>query len=439
MAARGISDVLGLDQALRDLHDDVVTDLGGFKTNANAVEDLIDNGDTAPENAKLTDWLKGFKERCDALYTHFEAINEPLSQVHARYAGAEDLSDAALNWARFNDKLVADSDEFESRGLSKFSSWSADGGNVGNGTAMVHNLDPAVGGDVGRAETLTARCVKSYPDTGLGREIFVIVGEAPGDWAHEEGGSARGKTYDRKYGIGTSDVGNAVDEQQYYRQTGEDIETVGDEAQDGNLLNDGGFENETLSENWTVSGANAALNTSSPIAGNQDLSISGDETIVQSVAGKVYPGVVYAVEGWYKKVGTVSAGTLTLKLKDGTTDHITISLTLSSAATSSTKLAYGTVLMPKTAVTGSMEVEIATSSWSGAGTVQLDKIKLVPLYVMGGRAVGFTSGLVPFKAQNDLFTGATTGGTGGTLMRMLNRITKRGFESDSTATDWPDS
>lgn len=439
MAARVLADVLSLDQALRDLHDDVVTDLGGFKTNADAVEDLIDNGDTAPENALLTNWLKGFKDKCDALYNHFEAINEPLSQVHARYAGAEDLSNTELNWARFNDKLVADGDEFESRGLSKFSAWSAGGSNVGDGTAMVHNLDPAVGGDVGRAETLTARCLKSYPDTDLDREVWEITGEKPGDWAHEEGGSARGGTYARTYGLGTSDVGNAVNEQEYCAQTGDEIITVGDEAQGGNLLNDGGFENATLSENWTVAGGNAALNSSSPINGTQDLSISGDETIDQSVAGKVYPGVIYGLEAWYKKVGTISAGTFTLKLKDGTTDHITISLTLSSAATSSTKLAYGTVLMPKTAVTSLMEVELATSSWSGGGTLQVDKVKLVPLYVMGGRAVAFTGGLTPFKAKNDLFTGATTGGTGGTLMRMLNRIAKRGFESDSTATDWPDS
>lgn len=439
MANRALADVLALDQAIRDLHDDVVTDLGGFKTNANAIEDLVDNGDTVPENAKLSAWLEEFRLRCNAVYDHFEALNEPLSIVHARYASAESFDDVEKNWARFQDKLVTDADEFESRGFTKFTAWSAGGSNVGTGTAMIYNIDPAQGGDIGRDETLTARCSKSYPDTNLGREVFVITGEAKGDWSHEEGGSGDNETYGRTYGIGTNDLGPAVQSKGYFKNVGEEIESVGTEASDGNLVNDGGFENATLSDNWTVSSGSAAINSSTPINGDQDLSFPGNSVVYQSVAGKVFPGVIYGLEAWYKKVGTISAGTFTLKLKDGTTDHITISLTLSSAATSNTKLAYGTVLLPATAVTGSMQVEAAVASYSGSGTLQIDEIKLVPLYVVGGgRAVAFTGGLVPFKAQNDVFTGDTTGGTGGTLMRMLNRITKRGFESDTAATNWTD-
>lgn len=439
MAARALADVLALDQALRDLHDDVVSELAGFKTLANAVEDLIDNGDTAPENALLTGWLNDFKTACDGLYGTFSALNQPLSVVHARYAGAEEFTDTGRNWARFQDKLVADADELENRNFTRFSTWSAGGSNSGNGTMMVHNIDQAFGGDVDKAETLTARCLRSYPDTNVGQETWEVTGAAPGDWAHEEGGSARGNAYDRVFGLGQSDLAARV-ESDFKRQTGIEFPTTGVTAEAGNLLNDGDFEGDTLSDQWTVAGANAAYNTTSPIAGSQHLRISGDETITQSVAGKVYPGCIYGLEGYYKKTGTISAGTMTLKLRDGTTDHITISLTLSSAATSATKLAYGTVLIPKTAVAASMEVQIATTSWSGAGTLDVDNIILTPLFVIGqARAVAATQGLTPWKAQNDVFTGAITGGTDGTLQRFFNRVAKRGFEADGTATDWPDA
>lgn len=440
MADRDITDVLTMLRALRDYRDDLRAEIPGFVTLLEAIENAAVTDEPNEENDLFLDAVKAQKDALNALWEAQAEFATATAMMLGRYAGSPDLSDFDRNLAAFNDKLVADSDEFEIRNLSKFSAWSAGGSNVGNGTAFVHNIDPAFGGDISHVETKTARCVKSYPD--VDRPVFVIEGAARGKFAYLEGGSSVGNAYNgAPAGIGS----NAPGAGQTIGQTGQEIEASGLEESDGNLVIDGGFEAASLDSedaNWTKdSGGNdVTINTSSPIDGDQDLKFAADGQVSQSVAGRVFPGRVYALEVWHDKDGTVSAGNLVVKLTDGATDHITLTIANSGMSTSAAKATYGTVRIPASAKCDLMEVSIAEASMSGGGTVKVDRVVLRELTILdGGQAIGFADGPTGFKAQNDVFTGAITGGTDGTLQRQNNELLGRGFEADGTATDWADS
>lgn len=436
MAARDQADNLAMLQALRNLRDDLRAEIPGFLALIALIRVQAIVDDDVEENSEFLAVCDDLEAALDTLWNTQQGFAVPTAKMLGRYAGSSDLQDFNRNLAAFQDKLVADSDEFEVRGFTKFTAWSAGGSNVGNGTAMVYNIDPAFGGDISHVETLTAEC-KEAPDLGS-QAVFQIRGAARGDFAYLEGGSSVGNAYPMPTpGLGKQSPG--LD--QLSVGTGEDIESVGDEASEGNLLNDGGFEAATLvsttDSNWVRTGSVAEINTSSPISGDQDLIFDGDDTVTQEIPNVLKPGRIYALEFWTKKVGTVSAGTTTVKLTDGTTDFITIAVT-NSGASGTEKQPYGTVRLPDSAKLDLMKVTIVEASLAGGGTMQVDGVKLVEMAIVdGGRAVAFTDGTTAW-ARNDVFTGATTGGTDGTLQRQNNELLGRGFEADSTATDWAD-
>jgi hypothetical protein len=436
MAARDQADVLALLQAVRDLRDDLRSEIPGFLTLIAAIRVQAIVDDDVEENSELLDWCDDMEDLCDALWNGQQGSAVPLAKVLGRYASSPDLNDYDRNLAEFQDKLVADSDEFKLRGFTKFSAWSAGGSNTGNGTAMVHNIDPAYGGDISHVETLTAECRTAEVGS---QAVFRITGEKAGDFAYLEGGSGIGNAYGMPTaGVGAQSPGVGQEE----LQTGEDISSVGDESSEGNLIEDGGFEAATLDSNdsnWVDNSGSPAINTSSPISGTQDLIFdNANGEVYQDVSNVVEAGKYYGLEFWTKKVGTVSAGTTVVKLSDDTTDHITLTVT-NNGASGTEKKAYGTVRIPDSADLANMKIYVTEASIAGGGSMQVDMIKLVPLKVIdGGRAVGFTDGTTAW-VRNDVFTGATSGGTGGTLQRQNNELFGRGFEADSTATDWADS
>lgn len=436
MAARDQSDVLALLQAVRNLRDDLRAEIPGFLALIALIRVQAIVDDDVEENSEILDWCDDMEDACDDLWNAQGGVAAALAKVLGRYGGSADLSDFNRNLAAFQDQLIADSDEFEVRGLTKFTAWSAGGSNVGTGTAMVYNIDPAYGGDISHVETLTAECVESEPGE---QAIFKIRGAKRGDFAYFEGGSSVGGAY----GMPTPGVGKqSPGVGQESINTGEEITSIGDESSEGNLLEDGSFEAATLvsttDSNWVNSSGTPAINTSSPISGSQDLIFdNANGAVYQDVSSKVKAGRIYALEFWTKKVGTVSAGTTVVKLTDGSTDHITISVT-NSGASGTEKQAYGTVRIPDSADLANMKVTITEASISGGGSMQVDLVKLVELKILdGGRAVAFTDGVVDW-ARNDVFTGATTGGTTGTLQRQNNELFGRGFEADTTATNWTD-
>lgn len=437
MAARDQADNLAMLQAMRDLRDDLRTDIAGFLTNIAAIRTQAIVDDDVEENNLFLDACEALEDACDALWEAQQELAVPAAMMLGRFSSSPDLNDYERNLAAFQDWLVANSDEFKLRGLTKFSTWSAGGSNTGNGTAMVHNIDPAYGGDISHVETLTAECIRANYNE---RAVFVIRGAKAGDFAYLEGGSSIGNAY----GMPTAGLGDqSPGEDQEELQTGDDIESVGDESSEGNLLEDGGFEAATLDStsdaNWVDNSGSPAINTSSPISGSQDLIFdNANGEVYQAIPNKLKHGQYYGLEFWTKKVGTVSAGTTVVKLSDDTTDHITLTVT-NSGASGTEKKAYGTVRLPDNADLENMKVYVTEASIAGGGSMQVDKIKLIPLKVIdGGRAVGFTDGTTAW-ARRDEFTGATTGGTSGTLQRQNNELFGRGFEADSTATDWADS
>lgn len=437
MANRDITDNLAMLRALRDLRDDLRAEIPGFLTLiwAIRVQAIVD--DDVEENAEFLAACDQIEAALNTLWDAQDAFRTPTAKMLGRYASCADLSDEDRCLAAFNDKLVADSDEFEVRGFTKFSAWVAGGSNVGDGTAMVHNIDPAFGGDVSHVETKTLKCVKSYPE--VDQAVFEVEGAQAGDYSYIEGGSSRGLGYPGPTaGVGSNAPGAGAS----IRQTGDEIASVGVEASQGNLVVDGGFEAATLDSNdvnWTLDSGAAAINTSSPIAGSNDLKFAADGQVSQDLSGKIFPGRIYGLEFRTKKSGTVSAGTTTVRLYDGATAHLSIAVT-NSAASGTEKQPYATVRIPATAKCDSMTLQIIEASIAGGGTMEVDNIILRELDVVdGGQAFGVTDGLVGWKAQNDVFTGATTGGTDGTLQRQNNELFGRGFEADATATDWADS
>ena len=434
MAARDLADNLAMLRALRDLRDDLRAEIPGFLTLIAAIRTQAIVDDDVEENNEFLAACEAMESALDDLWNAQSEFRTPTGKMLGRYSSSSDMQNHERNLAAFQDKLVADSDAFDDRGLTKFSSWSAGGSNVGNGTAMVYNIDPAFGGDISHVETLTAEC----KDVD-GQAEFQIRGAARGDFAYLEGGSSVGNAY----GIPTPGLGKqSPGLDQRTLGAGEPIESAGDEASEGNLLNDGSFENATListtDSNWVRTGSVAEINTSSPILGLADLIFDGNDTVTQEIPDVLRPGRIYALEFWTKKVGTVNAGTTVVKLTDGSTDHITISVT-NSAATGTQKQPYGTVRLPDSAKLDLMEVTIVEASIAGGGTMQVDGVKLVELAIIdGGRAVAFTDGTTAW-ARNDVFTGATSGGTDGTLQRQNNELLGRGFEADGTPADWPDT
>lgn len=435
MANRSQAEVLALVQALEDVFADLVTDQGGLDTLLAAVETQAAVGDHEEENNELFAWLQRMRTAMNNLFSAFLTVDAPLAKVLARFASSPDLADMETALAYFQKWLIDNSDEFEERGFTKASSASAGGSNTGNPAILIHAIDPAYGGDVGHVETKTLTCEKAYPEAPIeGNEVFVVRGAAPGDYTYLEGGSGIGNAYQQEYGRAPQ----GLSAQQEVLQTGVEFSGVcGDEAS-GNLINDGDFENSDLNTEWTESSGTWTEETTDECIGAQSVSTQGNGILYQPVGARLTQLCIYGMDFIAKKTGTPT-GSLTMKLKDDSTTHLTITKDISTLTTSAVKQAFGTVVLPKTADMSTLRIEFEVSSYGSSGKIVIDEATLQMLKVIdGGYAIGVSGGVTP-AAKHDSWTFATTGGTTGDNMEMLNRLYKRGFESDTAATDWPDN
>lgn len=436
MADRSTAEVLALLQALEDVLTDVITDQGGLVTLLNALEAQFNVADPHPVNTELSAKLQTLYDAMNGVMDAVTGFADPIAKVLGLYAGSPNLNDRDINLRAFQAKLVADADELEQAGYTKFTAMDAGGGNTGNGTIMVHNIDPAQGGDISHVETLTLRCSKSYPDTALNAEEFVAVGATPARLKYLEAGSGMGGAY--QLALGGDVDPNALSGQQPQVQTGDVIASIGGDEGTGNLVNNGDFEDDSLTGEWTVAGSNATLDTASAMDGVNSLKFAGDDTVTQDVGSRLNPRVIYGLEVYAKKSGTPT-GTLTIKLKDGSTDHITITKDISTLTTSPVKQTYGTVLLPASADMETLKVEVKVASYGGSGNIYVDNVVLASLVVVdGGRALRPVQGLAPWR-KGDVFTKATTNANTGDNQKLMRFLFKRAFEADSAATDWPDN
>lgn len=434
MANRALADVLALIQAREDIYADQQTDLAGLDTLLSAFETQAAAGDFEDENLVMGAWLKSVRSAMDTL-AKVLIDDGGLSTVLGRYASSPNLADKETNLAYFQKKLVDDADEFEERGLTKATTATAGGSNTGTNQVIIHTIDPAYGGDVGHVETKTISVEKAYPVVAIeGNEELVIRGAAKGDYEYLEGGSSVGNAYQQEYGKAPQ----GPSELQEVLQTGEPFNSVCGDEQSGNLINDGDFENANLNDEWVESTGTWTEDTTDECIGLQSVSTQGNGILYQFVGARVYQRCFYGIDFVAKKTSTPT-GSLTMKLKDDATTYITITKDIATLTTGPVKQTFGTVFLPKTADMSTLRVEFEVSTYGSSGKVVIDEATLQMLKVVdGGYAIGVTGGVTP-GAEGDVFTIATTGGTTGDNMEFLNRVFKRGFESDAAATDWPDN
>lgn len=436
MAARSQAEVLALIQALEDVYADEVTDAGGMDTLLSALETQCVTGDHEEENIELLAAIKAVRDaRNGVMKAILEKFAGPIGKVLGRFASSPNLADLEVNLAYFQKWLIDNADEFEERGFTKASTFTAGGSNVGTAQVLVHNIDPAYGGDVGHVETKTVVCTKPYPEAPTeGNEEYEVRSTAPGDYAYLEGGSGDGNTYKQEYGK----AAQGLSAEQEVISTNEPFNSVcGDEAS-GNVINDGDFENTTLTDEWTVSNAGWAIDSTDECIGAQSVKTEEDTVMYQYIGARMHQLCIYGADYIAKKTSTPT-GTLTIKIKDDSTTHLTLTKDVSTLTTSAVKQAFGTFVLPANADMSTLRVELEMATYGSSGKVIVDEVCLQMLKVCdGGQAFGVTGGVTP-AAKHDVYTNAVTGGTSGDNMELLNRMFKRGFESDTAATDWADN
>lgn len=427
--------------------------VGDFTTNYDLASAAIAAGDDTPEDVAQTQALAQVLAAFDNLAARAKDLFATLPPTLGRYAGLYDLADASRSLAAFMQKLDDDSEAFKRRGFTKFSSLSADVGNTGDGLFVVAGAD--VNGDpidCAHVETVTIECIKDAVGNAAteGSEVFQVRGQLPAANTYEDqdntgdgagSGSKQGDYYRKPSGIvGDWNAALAV------VRAGKTIVSLSGSSDKNKVLN-GGFEATLLSgettakiTNWTLDAnhANVDTDTSNVFVGSQALEISGDFNMTQAIAARVKSRVPMFISVAARKVGTVSAGALTIKIKDDATTHATLTIADLSALTTSFALQTPVTFILPSGIGANLVCEVEVTSWSGAGTVLIDEL------VVGEMAlydVGYYFAVVRGAAawrNGDKATGQTTVSEAGNLSRAFNRCLNVAPKAAASATYWSD-
>lgn len=460
MAVKTEAQVRTLVRALSvDLLDNLRTYCNGdFTTDINAVTTAIAAGDDQPEDATQTAAVNTLIASLRATYEAALALCRSVHPSLGRLASSDNLGRINSNMQAFTDWLETNSKSVDSRGFTRFSSWSADGSNVGDGTFVVLNTDPSGETiDISHIETLTLECVNDA-QTGNAREgaeQFLVYGEALADYPWEEGGS--GRTQGASYRLPRGQSLRTFDTRQAQARTGQVIDSIGFAQTAGNIAANGNIEsglNNTSANNaptgWTYvsGGLTLTLETSNFFRGTQSLAIPGDGAWYYDLTGRVRALTAYAIQVYVRVPAGVTAGNVILKVKDDSTDHATITVDTTGLANDTWTKGSSTgapFIMPSRADTSGtgLRLELSTTSYAGSGNILVDGIQLVPLTLVDGRAVGILQGATDWT-NGDKATGQTTVSEAGSIQRMFNeafgRSGFRGYvEHASTGTDWTDA
>lgn len=456
--AKSKAQLITLLQELARFVDDVDTfATGTFSTDYDLVSTAIAAGDDEAEDAEMRAALAAVLATMDTLSTATQTLFASVHKSLGRYAGRSSLATQSENLAAFFQKVDDDSQAFERRGLTKFSALSADGGNIGSGAFVVGGLD--LNGDpidCAHVETVTLECVSDSIDGGsiAGSEAFKIYGSrASGNSFEDFGASGAGagsgdsgaaKDY---VAIRTGLTGNWAKNAKVVRPGG--LISVASGGNTANILANGNFEaalvaGETTAkiQNWTLNSdyANATIDTTNPMVGTNAFEISGDLVMTQALSGTrgVKTRVPLCVSLYARKVGTVSAGALTLKIKDDTGTHATLTIADLSALTTSFALSTPVVFILPSGVGANLRAEIEVTSWSGAGTVLLDEVVLTEMSIYDtGYYFAVLRGPADWR-EGDKATASTTSAESGKVSRAFNRCLKVAPKAAASATDWTD-
>lgn len=405
-------------------------------------------GEESAQAAALKDVLLAAAGLARATRNAFGTLHPTLGY----YAGSEDPNDPVRNLHTFYDAMETANEEVEARGFTKASSWTADGGNVGNGTVFYHATDGASNDlDISHAGTLTLDCVKDVRDGATaGQEEFKITGSEGPKYSWDEGGpGVKGGGYQWNVGITEGDFGPG----QTFTKMGGIITSIGPSRNAGNLITNGDFEAAFLSgqttakvPGWVLDSnhANVTAETADPIAGDQGLNIAGAVVGYQLLTNLTGAKQVFGLQGYIEAnatAGTIT-GTFTLKVKDDSQTHATITVTIGNLALATpTKMATnGTTFVLPANVGANLRIEFEqTGAFGGTGSaksIKIDNIGLVRLTnVDGGRFTGLFAGLTDWRYQ-DKFTNATSTVDTGRWQYWVNRVFSYYLPSQASAGDY---
>lgn len=429
---------------------------GFFKVDTEAVADQLTVGDSTDEKQVQEAALKAVRDAARSFYSQLRQFNQTIAPTLGRLAGASTPSDVLSSLAKFNDYLVDNTKKLESRGLTK-GAWSAVSG-TGTGTVLELTTDPnSVEADISKVETLTLRCTKDSQTVGVtgGLEKFSLYGAEIGADNWLEGGSGdSGFAYSYPYGRGVKEFGRNWKS----INTGEDVITcTNGEDTSQNLLGGGGFESAfSGTDTDKIAGVtidsgetNFAQESTYPIKGTYSLRHNTTAAVLRwsLAAGGLKPKVPYGLTFLIAAVndgaGTVT-GSLTVKLKDDSTTHQTITVTVGSLTAAST---IGTIsrqsltFIAPTNVGANLRIELSCPTYGGTSVTKaviMDEFVLTELKQCGGgRAIAVVAGVTDFR-YNDYFTAATTDAATGLNQKFINTNFGRYLHHGASATDWDD-
>lgn len=441
MAVKTQAQVQSLVQAFNAVRTDTRTWLDGtFRTNFQAAMDAIDAGDWQPEDKKQRDAIKTMIEAGESLFAAVDNVYRSIHPTLGRYSGSTNLDDLDTNVSAFHDKLIDDSESVESRDLTKFSSWSAGGSNVGNGEARVLNTDAqGTAMDISHVETLTLRCTRDSSDEGIepGQEEWTLYGGAKADESWLAGGSSHSGSYGPTQLTGTSSPINGLAWDHPVWNVGETRKGVCG-ASDDNLIRSGDFEG-TFSSNvppdFTLDSGTPDADTSVYVKGAQSLYAAANFKITQKfeTTGVAVPSLRgYTLSAYARVASTVTAGSLTVKILDDSTTHATITFTEAGLTNDTWTRGTEVDFILPAAVGANLRCEVELASYAGSGNWNVDEVVLAPMYLNDrGRLINVVSGATHFR-KGDLFTGATTSTDNGETQTHLNETCQRWVEHAGT-------
>lgn len=429
---------------------------GFFRVDSEAVSDQLTVADQTDEAEVQRQGLKAVRDAARSFYQTLSAFNATIAPTLGRLAGSSNIGDIRTSLATFNDYLIANSKKLESRGLTK-SSWSAVTG-TGTGEVLELQTDPnGDSADIQKVETLTLRCRADSQTPGItaGQEKFSLYGGDIGTEPWLEGGSGEvGFGYGYKYGRGINEYGEG------YRSvnTGEKvISAVSGGDTTNNLLGNADMEAAfSGSSTDKISGVtidsgetNFAQESTYPIKGTYSLRHNTTAAVLRwsLAAGGLKPKVPYALTFLIAAVndgaGTVT-GSLTLKLKDDSTTHQTITVTvgnLTAAATIGTVSRQSVKFIAPTNVGANLRIELSCPTYGGTSATKaviMDEFVLTEMKQCGGgRAIAVVAGVTDFR-YNDYFTAVTTDAATGLNQKFINMTFGRYMKHGTSSTDWDD-
>ena len=453
MAVKTKAQVLTLFRKMAFLYEDAQTWFSGtFLTDVQAVEDAIEAGDYQVENAAQSAALEAVVASASALNNSILELGRTLHPTLGRYASSKNLASMEDNLGAFADNLFTNTESVVSRGFTKFSTATAGGSNVGNATVCIFGNDPnGIAIDIAHQDTIRLRCIKDAFSGGMveGKEKFFIEGGDNGSKPWVEPGS-RGRPYSRKYGLGIYDFGPLQD--QYVLGDRMEFFGAGFSEDAGNLLDNGDFEDAFSGSgtdkipSWTITtdAGDITADTTTEIEGSQSLKFTAAESIYQYIDDKVRTKTAYGLQVYLK--GHTSSGGLTgsftVKIKDDSTTHSTLTVDLSTLVLdANTKGATnGHCFVLPTNIGANLRVEVAVASIAGTGAYLIvDAICLTQLYNWdGGYFINVIEGLTATR-YGDLWTMATTCTNAGALQRLVNNCYALSLRHTGSGSYWTDT